>query len=72
MKKGINQVRARVEITVDLEKAAALGYLDLASRLVDQFRGQGEDWQRDLAAEPLLREFMKITVETGLAPDQAA
>ena len=54
----------RMIVVVNLDKAYKLGHTDLAARLLARFQQQGEDWQREVDRDPLVKEFFQVHVNS--------
>ena len=54
------KITVTVSVCLDLEEAKKAGFLELADRMVNEFRVQGEDWQRQVAEDPLIQEFLTV------------
>jgi hypothetical protein len=54
----------RVAVTVDWEAAARHGYRMLAADFLCRFRQEGENWQREIQENEVMKELVRVAVVT--------
>lgn len=53
----------RVAVTVDWEAAARHGYRMLAADFLSRFRQSGENWQREIQVNEVMKEMVRVEVD---------
>lgn len=55
----------QVRLSADVERAENLGARELVERMLRDFQQQGESWQRECAADPMIKKFLRVEVITS-------